>query len=76
MFVTGNVTDEWSPVPSDNEGKRNPLVRQRTYAQGVSSAPSWETVDMLVGFSDGEDCDGGLFLEEEATTPTARAPPN
>ena len=23
---------------------------------------------MLVGFSDGEDCDGGLFLEEEETT--------
>jgi hypothetical protein len=55
-------------VPSENEGKRNPLVRQRTYVQGVAAAPMWQTVDMLVGFSDGEDCDGGLFLEEEKTT--------
>ena len=36
---------------------------------------------MLVGFSAGRDCDGGLLLEEERTTPpgpdpTARAPPN
>jgi hypothetical protein len=55
-------------MPSENEGKRNPLVRQRTYVQGPAPAPPWETVDMLVGFSDDGDCDGGLFLEEEGTT--------
>jgi hypothetical protein len=41
-------------MPSENEGKRNPLVRQRAYVQGLASAPSWETVGMLAGFSDGE----------------------
>jgi hypothetical protein len=29
---------------------------------------------MLVGFSDGEDCDGGLFLEEEKTTHPDQVP--
>ena len=55
-------------MPPENEGKRNPLVRQRTYVQELASAPSWQTIDMLVGFSEGKDCDGGLFLEEEETT--------
>jgi hypothetical protein len=55
-------------MPSENEGKRNPLVRQRMHVQGLLPAPAWETVDMLVGFSDGGACDGGLYLEEEKTT--------
>jgi uncharacterized short protein YbdD (DUF466 family) len=55
-------------VPSENEGKRNPLVRQRMYVQGLAPSSSWGCADMLVGFSDGEDCDGGLYLEEEETT--------
>jgi hypothetical protein len=53
-------------MPSENEGKRSPLVRQRMYVQGL--APAWGCVDMLVGFSDEKDCDGGLYLEEEETT--------
>jgi hypothetical protein len=40
-------------VPSENEGNRNPLVRQRTYVQGQTLTPSWETIGMLVGYSDG-----------------------
>jgi hypothetical protein len=55
-------------MPSENEGKRNPLVRQRMHVQGLLPAPAWETVDMLVGFSDGGASDGGLYLEEEKTT--------
>jgi hypothetical protein len=38
------------------------------HVQGLLPAPAWETVDMLVGFSDGGACDGGLYLEEEKTT--------
>src|SRR5829696_9228147 len=61
-------------MPPNNEGKRNPLVRQRTYVQGLVPAPSCQIVDMLVDFSDGEDCDGGLYLEEEETTQPDQIP--
>jgi hypothetical protein len=54
-------------VPSGDEGKRNPLARQRAYLLGLTSAPQWQIIDMLVGMADSEDCDGGLFLEEEET---------
>ena len=33
-------------MPSENEGKRNPLVRQRMYVQGLAPAPLWENVDL------------------------------
>ena len=55
-------------MPSEDEGKRNPLARQRAYLLGLTSAPQWQIIDMLVGMADSEDCDGGLFLEEEETT--------